>query len=246
VCAAWHRDGIFVFARPDDASLTIDNIEIADNYFEDTLSKDFGSTAWIYIEYVCRGFNVHHNILNASRSYFAIRVLGDGFQVAGNHVFANNVIANSNGQGSTGMHIMQSSGAQIVNNIFYDDDVGYMIASDSMTGFSGDYDVFFNTNTTDTSVLFLNAGPAESPGSGTGVEELDLAGAQGQGFEKHGYAADPMWSAPFASISSDPGGFEPRMGSVAIDHGKLLTYTQDYAGTTIPQGSGPDIGAYEQ
>ena len=246
VCAAWHRDGIFVFARPDDASLTIDNIEIADNYFEDTLSKDFGSTAWIYIEYVCRGFNVHHNILNASRSYFAIRVLGDGFQVAGNHVFANNVIANSNGQGSTGMHIMQSSGAQIVNNIFYDDDVGYMIASDSMTGFSGDYDVFFNTNTSDTSALFLNAGPAESPGSGTGVEELSLAGAQGQGFEKHGYAADPMWAAPFASISSDPSGFKPRMGSVAIDHGKLLTYTQDYAGTTIPQGAGPDIGAYEQ
>jgi hypothetical protein len=88
VCDAWHRDGIFVFARPDDGSLTIDDIEIADNYFEDTLSTDFGSTAWIYIEFVCRNFNVHHNILNASRSYFAIRVLGDGFQVEGNHVFA--------------------------------------------------------------------------------------------------------------------------------------------------------------
>jgi hypothetical protein len=246
VCDAWHRDGIFVFARPDDGSLTIDDIEIADNYFEDTLSTDFGSTAWIYIEFVCRNFNVHHNILNASRSYFAIRVLGDGFQVEGNHVFANNVIANSNGQGSTGMHIMESSGAQIVNNIFYDDDVGYMIATDSMTGFSGDYNVFFNTDTSDTNVLFLNAGPADSPGSGTGVEELSLTGAQGQGVEKHSYAADPMWSVPFASISSSPTGFKPQAGSVAIDHGELLMYTQDYAGTAIPQGKGPDIGAYEQ
>jgi hypothetical protein len=131
VCDAWHRDGIFVFARPDDGTLTIDDIEIADNYFEDTLSKDFGSTAWIYIEYVCRGFHVHHNIL---------------------------------------------------------------------------------TNTSDTSVVFLNAGPAESPGSGTGVEELSLVGAQGQGFEKHGYAADPIWSVPFASISSDPSGFSRRRG----------------------------------
>jgi hypothetical protein len=246
VCDAWHRDGIFVFARPDDGTLTIDDIEIADNYFEDTLSTDFGSTAWIYIEYVCRNFNVHHNILNASRSYFAIRVLGDGFQVAGNHMIANNVIANSNGQGSTGIHIMESSGAQIVNNIFYDDDVGYMIATDSMMGYSGDYNVFYNTTTTDMNVVFLNSGPAASPGSGMGVEELSLSGIQGQGFEKHSYFANPMWSVPFASISSDPTGFKPQKGSVAIDDGELLTYTEDYAGTAIPQGKGPDIGAYEQ
>ncbi len=246
VCSAWHRDGIFVFGRPDDGSLTIDDVEIADNYFEDTLSTDFGSTAWIYLEFVCRNFNIHHNILNASRSYFAIRVLGDGFQVAGNHMIANNVIANSNGMGSTGMHIMQSSGATIVNNVFYDDDVGYMIATDSMPGYSGDYNVFFNTTTSDTNVAFLNSGPAESPGSGTGVMELNLSGIQAQGFEKHSDYADPMWSAAFASISSNPIGFEPKAGSVAIDHGKLLSYTVDFAGTTIPQGAGPDIGAYEQ
>jgi hypothetical protein len=245
-CDAWHRDGIFVFARPDDGSLTIDDLEIADNYFEDTLSKDFGSTAWIYIEFVCQNFNIHHNILNASRSYFAIRVLGDGFQVAGNHLIANNVIANSNGQGSTGMHIMESSGAQIMNNIFYDDDVGYMIATDSMTGYAGDYNVFYNTNTSDPNLVFLNAGPAESPGSGMGVEELDLSGLQGQGVEKHSYAADPMWSVPFASISSNPIGFKPTKSSVAVDHGEMLKYTLDFAGTTIPQGKGPDIGAYEQ
>lgn len=245
-CSAWHRDGIFVFARPDDGTLTIDDVEIADNYFEDTLSTDFGSTAWIYIEYVCQNFNIHHNILNASRSYFGVRVLGDGFQVTGNHVIANNVIANSNGMGSTGMHIMQSSGATIVNNIFYDDDVGYMVATDSMTGYTGDYNVFYNTDTSDMDVAYLNAGPAESPGSGTGVMELSLAGMQAQGFEKHSYYADPMWSVPFASISSNPIGFKPKVGSVAIDDGELLSYTQDYAGTSIPQGKGPDIGAYEQ
>jgi hypothetical protein len=246
VCSAWHRDGIFVFARPDDATLTIDDVEIADNYFYDTLSKDFGSTAWIYLEYECRNFDVHHNVLDASRSYFAVRVLGDGFQVAGNHVFANNVIANSNGQGSTGMHVQQSSGLQLVNNVFYDDDVGYMIAPDSMAGFSGDYDVFWNTNAGDTKVAYLNSGPAESPGSGAGVEELDLAGMQGAGFEAHGTYADPMWSVPFASIASDPSGFKPAAGSVCVDHGKQLSYTQDFAGTAIPQGKGPDIGAYEQ
>jgi hypothetical protein len=245
VCDAWHRDGIFAFARPDDGSLSIEDVELADNYFEDTLSKDFGSTAWIYLEFVCKGFNVHHNILNASRSYFAIRVLGDGFQVEGNHVFASNVIANSNGQGSTGMHVMQSSGARIEDNIFYDDDVGYMIASDSMSGYSGDYNVFYNTTTTDSNVAFLNAGPAESPGSGAGVMELDLAGIQKQGFEKHSYYANPQWSAPFASIAKDPSGFKPMKGSVALGHGVSLGYADDFAGTPYPSGKAPDIGAYE-
>jgi hypothetical protein len=51
------------------------------NYFEDNTSA-LGSTGWLTIEYVCKGFVIHHNVLNASRSYDAICVLGDGFQVA--------------------------------------------------------------------------------------------------------------------------------------------------------------------
>ncbi len=69
---------------------------------------------------------------------------------------------------------------------------------------------------------------------------------QAQGFEAHGIVADPQWSMPFASIIADPSGFKPPHSSPAVDHGKLLSYTVDYAGTSIPQGAGPDIGAYEQ
>jgi hypothetical protein len=240
VCASWHRDGIFVFSRPDDGSLTIDNIEIADNYFEDTTSG-FGSTAWIYVEFVCRNFNIHHNVLGASRSYYGIRILGDGFLVQGNHVLANNVIANQNGKGSAGMHVQQSTGLTIVNNIFYDDDVGYIIATDSMTGFSADYNLLWRVGG-GTNVATLQAGPAASPG-GTSYA---LAGLQGLGYEMHGAYADPQWSVPFANIVSDPTGFKPKPTSPAKDHGRMLTYTQDFAGTMIPQGAGPDIGAFEQ
>ncbi len=243
VCDAWHRDGIFAFARPDDGTLSIDSVEIAENYFEDNTSA-LGSTAWIYLEFACTNFNIHHNLLNQSRSYYGIRILGDGFQVQGNHVIADNVIANSNGQGSAGMHVMESSGAQITGNIFYDDDVGYMIAADSMTGAAGDYNLFFRTSP-GTNVAILDAGPAESPGSGN-AEQLDLAGMQAQGFEKHGLYGDPLWAAPFAGIHGDAAAFKPMSGSPAIDHGTKLTYSQDYAGTAIPQGGGPDIGAFEQ
>jgi hypothetical protein len=240
-CSAWHRDGIFVFARPDDGSLTIDDFEIADNYFDDTLSPDFGSTAWIYIEYVCRNFNIHHNILNASRAYYGIRILGDGFQVEGNHLLANNVIANANGMGSYGLHVMQSSGVQLLNNIFYDDDTAYFIATDSMTGFSGDYDLLFAVDGT-SNLVTLDAGPAASP-AGT---SYSLTTLQKAGYEPHGIAADPQWSIPFSSIAGNPFGFKPQPTSPAKDHGKMLTYTQDFAGTAIPQGAGPDIGAFEQ
>ncbi len=243
VCSAWHRDGIFVFSRPDDASLTIDDVEIADNYFEDNTSA-FGSTAWIYLEFECRNFKIHHNILNQSRSYYAIRILGDGFQVAGNHLIADNVIANANGQGSAGIHIQESSGAQIQGNIFYDDDVGYMITPDSMQGAAGDYNLFFRTGQGD-AVAILDSGPAESPGGGA-AKKLNLAGMQAQGFEKHGLYGDPMWSAPFASINTDPSGFKPKAASPAVDHGVDLSFTEDYAGTAIPQGASPDIGAFEQ
>ena len=139
------------------------------------------------------------------------------------------------------MHIMQSSGAQITNNIFYDDDVGYMIATDSMTGFAGDYNLFFRT-TSGMNVANLNAGDAANPGN----NNFDLTGMQSQGYEAHGAYGDPQWSAAFASIDSDPKGFKPNSSSPAKDKGKLLTYTEDYAETAIPTGAGPDIGAFEQ
>jgi hypothetical protein len=243
VCNAWHRDGIFAFGRPDDGTLSVDSLEIADNYFEDNTSA-LGSTAWIYLEFVCTNFNIHHNLLNQSRSYYGIRILGDGFQVAGNHTIASNVIANSNGQGSAGMHIMQSSGARIVNNVFYDDDVGYMIAADSMMGATGDYDLFFRTSA-GTNVAILDAGPAESPAGG-GAMSLDLAGMQAQGFEQHGLYGDPLWAAPFATIHGDATAFKPMHASPAVDHGATLTYAVDYAGAAIPEGAGPDIGTFEQ
>jgi hypothetical protein len=199
-----------------------------------------GSTAWIYIEYVCKGFNIHHNVLNASRSYYAIRILGDGFQVAGNHVIANNVIDNANGIGD-GMHIQESTGITLRNNIFYADGHAYIVATSSMAGFSADYDLMYRVGGPG-NVVSLNAGPAESPGG----DEHDLASLQASTtLEAHGIYGDPLFTVDPKTIDSDPTGFAPKAASPAIDHGTNAGYTTDFAGKPIPAGNAADIGAFE-
>lgn len=240
VSSVWHRDGLFVFARPDTDQASVENLEIAYNYFEDNTSA-LGSTAWLYFEYVCKGFVVHHNVLNASRSYYAVRVLGDGFQVEGNHVFSNNVIDNANGIGD-GMHFQESSGIKLVNNVFYDDGHAYIVATSSMSGFSADYDLIFSKGGPN-GVVSLNAGPAESPGG----DQYDLAGLRtAASLELHGIYGDPEFSVNPAMIDADPTGFAPKATSPAIDHGIDRGYTSDFSGAAIPQGSAPDIGAFER
>ena len=239
VSSAWHRDGLFVFSRPDTDQTSIENLEIAYNYFEDNTSA-LGSTAWIYIEYVCKGFNIHHNVLNASRSYYAIRILGDGFQVAGNHTIANNVIDNANGIGD-GMHIQESTGITLRNNIFYDDGHAYIVATSSMAGFSADYDLMFRVGGPG-NIVSLNAGPAEAPAG----DEHDFASLQSSTiFEAHGIYGDPQFVADPTTIDSDPTGFAVKAASPAVNHGVNLVYTTDFAGKPVPVGAAPDIGAFE-
>jgi hypothetical protein len=239
VSNAWHRDGIFVFARPDTDQATVENLEIAYNYFEDNTS-DLGSTAWIYIEYVCKGFNIHHNVLHASRSYYAIRVMGDGFQVEGNHLFANNLIHNANGIGD-GMHIQESSGIQLRNNIFYNDGYAYLVATSSMQGFSADYNLMYRVGG-NMNVVALNTGPAENPGG----DIYDLAGLQAAtAHEAHGLYGDPAYSADPTTIDTDPSGFAPKASSPAIDRGMDLGFAKDYLGKPIPAGAAPDMGPFE-
>ena len=93
-----------------------------------------------------------------------------------------------------------------------------------------------------TKVATLQAGPAASPGGMV----MTLSDLQAAGYEKHGIVADPQFSTAFKSISSDPTGFKPKASSPAKDAGKMLMYSADFVGTVIPQGAGPDIGAFEQ
>ena len=224
----WHRDGLDV-SSTQVGNGTIQNVQIADNYFTAVGATFAGSNGWVYITGDCTGFVVHHNIFNAAPAYFALRFDATPFVVAGNHVIASNVFANATTMGA-GMHIDHTTGTRIANNIFYDDNEGYEIATTAMTGLSADFDLFERLDGV-AYLAALNAGPASSPGSSPTVEFATFADLQTAGLEAHGIEVDPMFSTAQDAINADPTGFEPLPASMAIDHGTSAGFSSDFLGT---------------
>ena len=89
-------------------------------------------------------------------------------------------------------------------------------------------------------IVRLNTARADAPG-GT---FYTLAQLQSAGRELNGVLADPMFTVDQAAIDSDPTGFIPRPGSLAIDAGTTAGFTTDYLDRPLTAGP-PDIGAFE-
>ena len=70
-----------------------------------------------------------------------------------------------------------------------------------------------------------------------------------KGYDANSVNANPLLSGP---LGGGPGSYHLRAGSPAVDLGRAVTAgvrpmsTEDYDGTTIPQGANYDAGAYEQ
>jgi hypothetical protein len=77
---------------------------------------------------------------------------------------------------------------------------------------------------------------------------LNLTGWQamsksGSVFDPNSLNVDPLFVSADPQVPAD---FKLQVGSLAIDVGVDVGLTQDYDGVGIPQGGGPDIGAYEK
>lgn len=122
-----------------------------------------------------------------------------------------------------------STGNTVLNNVLYDYNTGHGsidISSDSLSGFTSDYNVVMNGFTTDDGSSIQNLGQWQSS----------------TGQDTHSLVATPT------QLFVNPGASDYRLqaGSPGIDRGTTrLSPTTDLTGAPRPSGSGNDIGAYE-
>jgi len=118
----------------------------------------------------------------------------------------------------------------VKNNIFYsdfaDNTLIWMEGGETRTGLDINYNCFYTG---------VNAPKFTI----SGVADYNFAQWQALGNDVNSVNADPK----FVSIVTPD--FTPQPISPCINAGTNVGLTQDYAGTSVPQGSAPDIGAYE-
>jgi len=148
------------------------------------------------------------------------------------HVY-NNIIANggaSTNYETAGLVVRYagSDGLLVKNNIFYNNATRDILIDTSAvtTDSHFDYNDFYRTS-------YTNAW------SWKGLNYSALADWQiASGQDAHSLTGNPRFVLP----GSD---YRLYVGSPCLDAGIDVSLTSDYAGTRVPQGSAPDIGAYE-
>jgi hypothetical protein len=131
-----------------------------------------------------------------------------------------------------------STGNTMKNCIVYSDETfpnadGYgciWIQAGSTTDFASDYDCLYLPNATD----------HVGHWSGTDYTFADWKTNSGQ--DAHSISADPLFANAGGTTAAD---YKITTGSPCQDAGTDVSLTEDYFGTTVPQGVAPDIGFHE-
>ncbi|HUD02809.1 MAG TPA: choice-of-anchor Q domain-containing protein, partial [Candidatus Paceibacterota bacterium] len=168
---------------------------------------------------------VYDNVISGA----GLAIQSDGDFGSGNDgtVIENNTIYAS-ASNSNGIHLTHTNTNTVVKNNIVS--VGaadaFNVAAASETGLVSNYNLFRNTSGN----LII-----------WGTNNYTLAQfASYQSASSHD--ANSLTSDPLFTSTSD---FHLLAGSPAINAGTNVSLTSDYAGTSVPQGPAPDIGAYE-
>jgi hypothetical protein len=163
-------------------------------------------------------------------------MLGSGIRFEGSYEDAqilNNTIVDTRNKGTACIALFGAgSSARVMNTACSNKNNGLLAMTDT-AGKTVDYNDWFRAS----------PGPLFSIGeygARTYKEYLIFAGYQkATGFDAHSMAADPVF------VDAENDSFYPRQLSPVIDRGTDVGLSRDFAGTYVPQGSAPDIGAYE-
>ncbi len=225
-------------------SMTVSNINILRNKF-------FGNhSSALYLGPQFTGGSVENNIFynnNFTQTQNTVQIDPSNPSFT-SVVVANNVIYKNTGRSGLIVYIHETSGGSVAlkNNIFFNNGRSSDYVADlwlaSSTGDLGKItesnNLFYRNGTTwdNGSVIVTNIGSFDINhiiGSVAGYYQHDLGKGQN----------DKVGDPKFTNLASFD--FHLQSGSPAIDGGINVGITQDIAGTSVPQGSAPDIGAYE-
>lgn len=200
---------------------------------------------------------VYNNLLHDSNSgvgvlnYAAHDTTADQRPVVNRSKIYNNVIYNT----TYGFELWDASYVTWENNTVYNSSGTYGFANYSSTATYATHETFVNNIIAGTWTHSIYTLPNDATiwtqldyndVVSTGTEVLyqggtsrTLTNLQSGGLMTHGITSDPLF------VSTSTPDFHLQHTSPAINAGTNVGLTSDFAGTTVPQGPTPDIGAYE-
>ena len=182
--------------------------------------KEYGGT------YTSGG--VYYNKIINSNADSAIRVKGvKNLPIYNNSIYSNSTITNRLifiTENNTGQY---ATGTVVKNNILYCGNCdAFTINAGSDTGFVSDNNIIYRDTGTEIGVI-------------SATTYSNFSSWQTAGFDTHSANSNPLY------INTGTSDLRLQRTSPAINLGVDLGFIRDFVGTSVPQGSAPDIGAYE-
>lgn len=221
----WHGDSIHIWA--DQSGAQVNNVKIYGNTFGPqhpmkVAEGNSANTAIIYVETATHNVWIYNNLFLSDPGYWstdgAVVFNNKGAGATGGKLYNNTFILKG---GGNGMGFDTFPTIEMKNNIMIGARMGMVLFGSAPT----------NKNQIDYNVYY-----------GIGMQWGDFynwTSWRAKGYDTHSYNANPFLDSNYVPRSGD---------TVAKDKGVSLSsyFTTDKAGTTRPQGSAWDIGAYER
>ncbi len=216
--------------------------EILSNNIHDCATFDFSPFGHaVYITSASNlvdGNTIHDNSSDTAHNTLAVHIYNSGGGGLNNNIVRNNVIYNNTRGG--GILAADGTNTQIYNNVIYNNYVGITAYASSISAIIYSNTIYGST---------LNGIDVRS-GATTAFIRNNIAYNNGTNYTDAGTGTTHEFNLEGTNpsfVDAASGNFNLLTGSAAIDYGTTLggAYTTDIVGTSRPQGSAYDAGAYE-